>query len=135
MQLVTAGTVLRRADSNSPERWTCRYRVRVDGRVIQRAIYIGPAVLAKRAQTLIEKWREEAVTPEERRRRSLLRTWDETAQAFGFSHMARDRVRAAGQLALGNPAAELRLTYEIRDPTSPLRRGRPPGRPAKSQLW
>jgi len=102
---------------------------------VQRAIYLGDKSLADRARALIQRWREEAATPEERRRRALLRSWDQLAAACGYSRPGRLRVRKAGQRALGDRVAELRLTHEIRNAYSPLRRGRRPGRPAKSGLW
>ena len=96
---------------------------------------MGDDDIADQARALIKQWRAEAVSPEDRRRQELLRLWELTASARGFSGRARQRVRAAALNAFGDWRAELELTHDIMDDGSRLRRGKSPGRPARSGLW
>ena len=93
------------------------------------AIYLGDPAMADKARSLIRQWRDESLSPEDRRRQELLQLWDLTAAARGFSRRARARVRAAAQEAFGDRAAELGLTYQLKDDDSGVRFGKPAGRP------
>lgn len=103
--------------------------------MINRAIFLGNDDFADQARALIEHWRREAVSPEDRRRQQLLSLWEATASVRRFSGRAIRRVRAAAREALGDWQAELQLTNDLMDSGSSLSRGKPPGRPARSGLW
>ena len=133
--LVTAGCVVKRGDSRSRERWVCRYRQRIDGKVRHRNIYLGDGVFARRAEALIRSWRAEPITPEQRRRKELLHLWDLTAECRGYSARARQRLREAAKRCLGDRAAELRFAVGLGEDNPEIRYGRRPGRPARSRLW
>ena len=131
--LQTAGCVVRRNESSSPERWCVRYRQHVGGKVRHRAIYLGNHVMAERARTLIAGWR--AKSDEELRRERLRGIFDQTAVARGYSQRARRRLRAAAEKAFGDPMAELGFVARLRENDADIRLGRRPGRPPTSALW
>jgi hypothetical protein len=127
--------VVRRGGSRSPNSWAVRYRERVNGKVRHRNIYLGDRPLARLAKALIQQWRDEATTPEERRRRQLLRLYDVTASARGYSKRARKRLREAAIKSLDNPTEALKFAVGLREDHPEIRYGRRPGRPARSGLW
>ena len=133
--LVTAGCVVKRRLPGYPTVWVVRYRERIEGRRRQRSIYLGPPELAKKAWKLIQCWRTEAVSPEDRRRRELLGLLGLTAGARDYSRRARRRLRTVAQRAFGDHQAELQLVFGMRDGDKEIRWGKPPGRPARSGLW
>ena len=93
-RLETVGAIVKKGGSSSPDAWICRFRERVDGRWVNRAINLGDDDVADRARALIKRWRAEAVSPEDRRRQELLHLWELTASARNFSGRARKRVHA-----------------------------------------
>jgi hypothetical protein len=133
--LVTAGCVVKKQPRGCRAYWSVRYRDRSQGRVCHRAIYLGPPELAEKARNLIHKWREEAIPPEERRRRELLAMLGLTAGARDYSGRARRRLKAAAKEAFGDQRAELQLVYGMRGDDKELRYGRPVGRPPQDRLW
>ena len=96
---------------------------------------MGPPGLAKKAWKLIQCWRTEAVSPEDRRRRELLSLLGLTAGARDYSRRAHRRLKTAADRAFGDHRAELQIVYGMRNDDSELRWGKPPGRPSKSGLW
>ncbi len=133
--LTTAGSVIKKGASTSPDRWVCRYRERVDGRIRHRSVYLGGESMARKAKALIQAWRDEAMSPEDRRRAKLLALYDLTARHRGYTCRARGRLRKAAVKAFGNPHEELRFASALGEDEPAIRDGRPPGRPARSGLW
>ncbi len=133
--LVTAGCVVKRRLPGYPTVWVVRYRERSEGRCRHRSIYLGPQEFARKAWKLIQCWRTEAVSPEDRRRRELLGLLGLTAGARNYSRRARKRLGSAAERAFGDHRAELQLVYGMGDDDQEIRWGKPPGRPAKSGLW
>ena len=133
--LVTEGCVTQRRLKSGRVAWSVRYRERVGDRCIHRAICIDRETHADRARKLIRKWRIEAVTPEERRQRELLRLLGLTASVRGYSKRAKRRLTAAIEEASKDPRDALKLVMSLRHDDDAIRFGRPPGRPAKSALW
>ena len=133
--LVTAGCVVKRRLPGYPTVWVVRYRERSEGRCRQRSIYLGPPELAKKAWKLIQCWRTEAVSPEDRRRRELLGLLGLAAGARDYSRRAHRRLKTAAERAFGDHHAELQLVFGMRDGDKEIRWGKSPGRPAKSGLW
>ena len=133
--LVKAGAVLQRRQPDGRLAWVVRFRQQgVDG-CCRRSIYIGPEELARLAQQLIQHWRAEAVTPEDRRRQDLLSLMDLTASLRGYSGRARRRLKATAESVLGDRRAELVLVTMMRGENRRIRLGKPGGRPCKSGLW
>lgn len=119
-----------------PSLWRVRYRERVDGRLVHRAIGLGgEEILAEMARDLILQWRAEADTPEDRRRQELLQSYEDTGRARGYSGRALQRLRAAAERAFGDPAAELRFAYAMQTDDPAIHFGKKTGRPARSGLW
>ena len=133
--LATAGCVVKRRLTGCQTVWVVRYRERIEGRCCHRSIYLGPQELAKKAWKLIQCWRTEVVSPEDRRRRELLGLLGLTAGARDYSRRARRRLTTVADRAFGDPHAELQLVFGMRDDDKEIRWGKPPGRPAKSGLW
>ena len=133
--LVTAGCVVKRRLPGYPTVWVVRYRERIEGRCRQRSIYLGSPGLAKKAWKLIQSWRTEVVSPEDRRRRELLGLLGLTAGARDYSRRACRRLKTAAERAFGDHHAELQIVYGLRNDDREIRWGKPPGRPAKSGLW
>jgi len=120
---------------NSRSVWVVRYRDRRQGRPVQRSLYIGGAELAERARALICCWREEALTPDDRRRCQLLGMANVLAVSRGYSARARRRLRAAAAEASADPRDALRFVVGVRRDDAEFRAGKRPGRPSKSGLW
>jgi len=113
----------------------CRYRETVDGNICHRCIYLGSHEIARRAESLIEQWREELVTPEERHLRDLQRQCGLFASARGYSGRAKVRLRKAVESTANDPVAQLKLVVSLRDDDCQIRSGKKPGRPRRSGLW
>lgn len=98
-------------------------------------IYIGPEHLARRAKALIQAWRDAALTPDDHRRKQLLGSCNLVAEAGRYSGRARKRLQDAATKAAGDPIEALKLAVSLRGDVPETRRGRQPGRPARSGLW
>ena len=133
--LVKAGAVLQRRQPGGRLAWVVRYRQRSADGCCRRSIYIGPEELARKARELIQHWRAEAVTPEDRRRQDLLSQMDLIASLRGYSGRARRRLKATAESILGDRRAELVLVMMLRGDNRRIRLGKPGGRPCKSGLW
>jgi hypothetical protein len=115
------------------DQWVVRYMDRVHGKKTYRCIYLGDADMAERTRELLQQWREERITPQERQQQARLQALDETAVALGFSGGARQRLKKAAQAAADDPRAMLDLVYS--HPFEKIRKGGRPGRPGGSGLW
>ena len=62
-----------------------RDMIRIHGKKTYRCIYLGDADMAERTRELLQQWREERITPQERQQQARLQALDETAVALGFS--------------------------------------------------
>ena len=78
---------------------------------------------------------EEAMTPDDHRRRRLLDMVNVLARARGYSARARRRMRAAAVEVSGDPLQAWKFVLGVRWDDSEFRRGKRPGRPAKVGLW
>jgi hypothetical protein len=92
-------------------------------------------VFADQALSLIRQWRENAVTPEQRRQKELLDLVDLTAKSRGYSDRARQRLRKEARRCAGNPANELQFVISLRHGDPNLNRPSRIGRPSKGGLW
>ncbi len=133
-ELTRSGCILKMSRSRSTRHWVCRFRVRENGRVRHRNIYLGDAAIAVRAAALIRSWREAAITPDMHRQRAELAMFDTIARWRGYSDRARQRLREAAKASFRDPVSELHFAYQRSDDPE-IRFGKPPGRPAHSGLW
>jgi hypothetical protein len=115
--------------------WTLRFRESVNGRLMQRAIYLPTWEAAQRARELIESWRNQCGSDADLRYRRFARDFSALARGLGYSERACRRVRAALRECSGNPWEVFRLLHKVGNGGRELRVGKPPGRPAKSGLW
>lgn len=113
-----------------------RYRERVDGRIRQRVIYLGnDESLAEQARELIQRWRREAMSPEDLRRAELLRLHKITIACLDISRRAKQRLLRQAKQTLGDRLAELAFVMSLRPDNPALWRTGRPGRPSGSGLW
>ena len=133
--LIKAGSVIKKTASSSREHWAVRYREHDGEKVVQRSIYLGDAKMADRSKKLIDEWRDEALTPQDRRKNTLLDMANVLATARGYSARARSRLRAAAEDAAQDPRKALYFTLRVRDDDAAFRFGKRPGRPSQSGLW
>jgi hypothetical protein len=132
-QLQRAGSVRERRRPGRRSVWVVRYWDREDSKRRYRSIYLGAEPLAERARALINRWREEKITPRERIHRGALRDIDLSAAALGYSERARKRLRKSGEEAVGDTWAMVEFVFNHPDPS--VQFGHSPGRPSKSGLW
>jgi hypothetical protein len=69
--LIPHCSVVRRNPSRSPEGWVIRFRQKVGDKTVLRAVYLGSSAIAERAKAVIQQWKEQALTSEQRRERML----------------------------------------------------------------
>ena len=98
-------------------------------------IYVGGPELAEKARALIQRWRAEALTPEDRRRDQLLGMANVLAESRGYSARARGRLRAAAAEAAADPRKALEFVVRVRQDDGEFRFGKRPGRPSRAGLW
>jgi hypothetical protein len=96
-------------------------------------IYLGSKDLAERARALVQVWRTQAETPDDRRKRDLLRIADDTAMCGAYSGRGRRRLRAEARRVADDPANSYCFTLHARWPYSTFRGGKR-GRPSRSGL-
>lgn len=133
--LVMAGSVNRRRLSDSRSVWVCRFREIVGERKVNRSIYLGPAPLAEMTRALIGRWRQEAISPQERRKKTLLHACGLIGSSRGYSRRARRRLRGAAVHSARDPIEALTFAVGLKYDDPLIRYGKPPGRHAKSGLW
>ena len=98
-------------------------------------VYLGDREMAERARALIHRWRAEALTPEDHRRKQLLGMANILAQSRGYSARARRRLRAAAAEASADPLRAWQFVLRVRRDDGAYQFGRRPGRPSKAGLW
>ncbi len=131
--LVVFGSVRERRLSSVQSVWVVRYTDRTEGKTRRRSIYLGDEAIAECARELIERWRREQITPEERRHQQTLKLLDVSALALGFSRPARKRLQVAAEAARDDPRTMLSIVRSHPDPAVAF--GQRGGRPSKSGLW
>lgn len=136
MPIVLSGAVYRKPTSSSRESWVVRYRENVDGRNIQRSIYIGiDAAAADKARRLIWQWRRESLSVEEIRRAEMMKLHKLTIHSLNISKRAKQRLIRQAKDSLGNRMAELSFTMRLGAGQLDGSTGKKMGRPANSGLW
>jgi len=98
-------------------------------------VYIGSDELADRTRALIQRWRKDAVTEDQRHQDRVMADYLRMARARGYSARASRRLEKAARKSFTDPRKALRLAIQLRRDDADIRLGKPPGRPRRSALW
>lgn len=134
--LEKSGAVVELRKRGRSQLWAIRYRTKVNGHKVQRAIYVGDASIATRARQLIEQWRDEAISTERRTKKLLLSYAKVQGDAAGLSKRAQRRLCDYMEGAMDNRLAFVAFALGVMPIDDPLiRYGKRRGRPPKAGLW
>jgi hypothetical protein len=112
-----------------------RFREQTDGRVRQRSILCGDAVLAERARALIRSWRRAAFTPARERERLGRLVCSLVAEARHYSRRQRRSLLQQAQAAAEDPRKALLFAYRMQYPDELVRSRKRIGRPPRGRLF
>lgn len=113
-----------------------RYRETVDGKVIQRSIYLGIDLsVVHRARKLISQWRRESLSNEEVRRAEIMKLHLITIRCMNISKRAKQRLIQQAKDSFGNKMSELSFAMRLGNGFLDGSTGKKMGRPSSAGLW